>query len=337
MNIIGTILHGAHGDYYEQLCAIRILRKNMPGSKWVGFFAEEKKLKAMRHFEMDMLDEIFSAKDIEKVFVDKFFQFQINDIELREDIINKLPEKIKEKFNFSRNLKPWYIIKKHDFDNAGLGLELSAVGRAYLNDCMKLNNINPEIFHNKITIGYLWRYRPKYGAVKPYFQRSKEWIIKTKSELFKRFVEEFDAHIIVAGMKRDDCLVREISNEQREKIGFLKGEYRSKYTELKLDIPENRVTYLKALGFAAEMEIMSKCDLLIMMPSGFSEALWMKKTCPVVLVDSPLVYLLKLLWNRMPLFNNNKLSWSYYNNFVSHTEKNVYNFIQKNKLLKKRG
>lgn len=38
------------------------------------------------------------------------------------------------------------------------------------------------------------------------------------------------------------------------------------------------------------------------MPSGFSEALWIKRDAGTVLVDTPRQYLLKLLWNRMPLF-----------------------------------
>jgi hypothetical protein len=281
-----------------------------------------------------MLDEIFTAEDLTKIEVDYFYQYQIMDWELQENILKALPDYLKRKFKPGKNLKPWHAIRRHEFRKSGLQLNLSRLGNEYLPDCMSSNNINEDLFHKHFTVGYLWRHRGACDAINPLFQKSKDWVLKTKSELFRRIIEEYDAHILIAGMKKGDD--KAISEEIKNKCGFLSGEYKSKYTEYDLDLPKDRCTYLKGLGYAAEMEIMSRCDLLLMMPSGFSEALWMKKKAPVVLLDPPPVYMIKLFWNRMPLFNNLSPYFAFYNTLVPHTSDNVFKFLNKMNLLRKR-
>jgi hypothetical protein len=332
---IGTILHGALGDCYEQLCAIKQIRKKQKDTKWTGFFKDARQKLIMSHYSLDMLDEVYTAEEILSKNIDNIYQFQVKDMELQNDIINKLPGNIKSKFNLKTNIKPWQFIREHDFGKGDYSLELSDFGREFLPICMKLNGITEDTFKNKITIGYLWRYRsnPEKDAIKPYFQQSEEDILKSKSELFNALIKEFDAHIIIAGMRRN---TREGETlEVLKKYGYETGSYRDKFTERGLDIPDDKCTYLKGLGFAAEAEIMSKCDLLIMMPSGFSEVLWMMRKNPVLLIDSPPVYLLKLLYNRMPLFNNLSLKYFIYNNLTKHTTENVLKFIKSHKLIKK--
>lgn len=332
---IGTILHGALGDYYEQLCAIRAVRRAMPGTRWVGFYKDEQEFRLLRHFELDMLDEVHPAAAVADVPVDRFYQYQVRDIELQQDIISRLPDQVRNKFDQSVNLKPWHEIRRHDFSKSPMALGLSDLGKEFLPICNRLNGIDDELFKNKLTIGYLWRHRGKGAdAVKPIFQRSVEWILQTKSELFSRLVTEHNAHVIVAGMKR----VQHDEETRRilDTYGFLQGSYKGKYTEHALDIPAANVTYLKGLGFAAEMEIMDRCDLLMMMPSGFSEALWMRRRTPVVLLDPPPVYMAKIFWNRMPLFDNYAARYAWYNTVTPHTADNVVRFLTKENLLMRR-
>lgn len=328
---IGTIIHGALGDCYEQLCAIKILKERDPSPLWIAFFAIKDRMQAMQHFELDMIDELYLIDELGNVRVDEFFQFQIMDKELHENIFRHLSTDVKVKFDFSKNIKPWHYIRCHDYSKSGLELDLSEAGKAYLPVCMEKNGVDGGLFGQKLTVGFLWRYRAKTGAVKGYFQKHKDWILRTKSALFNKLIAEYDAHIFVCGMKRNDG-----HTVNDEKAVFVQGEYIAKYTNDELDVPGDHVTYLKGLGYAAEMEIISHCDISFLMPSGFSEPIWMKRMNPVLMVDPPPVYMAKMFLNRMPLFDNNKLSYAYYNTCVSHTPDNVLSFVKKHNLLPER-
>jgi hypothetical protein len=78
---------------------------------------------------------------------------------------------------------------------------------------------------------------------------------------------------------------------------------------------------------------MRRCTLCIVMASGFSEALLMKREGQTVLVDPPVHYLAKLLWNGMPLFN----PWSIRNLAFylrqPHTAKRVLKHLGARKLI----
>jgi len=332
---IGTIIHGALGDCYEQLCAIGEMKKSDSSKKWIGFFAVPNRLSAMTHFDLGMLDEIHPASLIQEVEVDRFYQFQINDMELRAEIIDPLPAGVRSKFDFATNIKPWSFVRAHDFRKSGLALSLSKAGKSYLPVCMASNEVDPHLFRDKPTVGYLWRCRGKAAYMSSWGQRSEEWILQTKSELFRRLIEGYDAHIIVAGMGKNRERIASVSESVKETGAFVQGEYLAKVTDCELDIPKANVTYLKGLGFAAEMEIMSRCDILIMMPSGFSEALWMRRTVPVIVVDPPPSYLTRLWYNRMPLFDNHRPAYAFYNTFVRHTADNVLQFLEAQKLMSK--
>jgi hypothetical protein len=321
---IGTVLHGALGDCHHQLCAIRKLKQANPNQKWIGFFAVANRLAAMEHFDLSMLDEIHLASSIPRVPVDRFHQFQVHDVELRQEVIDPLPETFKRKFDLRAHHKPWHAIREHDFSQSGLELPLSQKGRDYVPVCMEQNGIDPDVFKRKRVIGYLWRHRGVNGGREVYGQRSQSWIHRTKSELFQNLIRDLDAHLIVAGMKRD---VGRVPDGVKHEAAFVEGEYRAKFADCELDICKDRVTYLKGLGFAAEMEIMSRCHLLLMMPSGFSEPLWMRRTVPVILMDPPPMYMARIWYNRMPLFDNRRPSYALYNSFIPHTAKNVIRFL----------
>lgn len=330
---IGTIIHGALGDCYEQLCAIQEIRINTDNLRWVAFFADNNRLAAMQHYRLDMLDEIRPIEEIEDENIDIFFQFQIHDRELKDRVFDKLTERTRRKFNFKSNIKPWHYIRAHNFKKSSMSLTLSDYGREYLPICVQGNEIDVELFNKRLTIGYLWRHRGKNDAVKNYFQKPAQEILKTKSELFQRLISEFNAHIFICGMKKGAKPTTDKTVEVDRKAVFVEGEYRSKFTDLTLDIDQRHCTYMKGLGYAAEMEILSQCDLCFVMPSGFSEPLWMMKRRPVVLVDPPPVYMAKLIFNRMPLFDNLQPRFAYYNTFASHTAENILRFVIKNNML----
>jgi hypothetical protein len=253
------------------------------------------------------------------------------DPELQCNVIAKFDNVLRNRFDFKNNIKPWDIIKKHNFSKNSLELKLSVGGLQYLSECEKINGVDQNVFLKKKTVGYLWRHRASNEAVDPFGQRTKEWILETKSALFRQLIKDYNAHIIIAGMGRKDS-VSDLKNAL-DVSGFLPGEYKIKYTDSSLDLPQESCTYLKGIGYAAEIEIMSRCDLLLMMPSGFSEILWMKQKNPVLLLDSPPAYLLKLMRYRMPFFNNNKFNYFCFNNFTKHTARNVVFFIRGEGLL----
>lgn len=335
MKIIGTIIHGALGDCYEQLCSIQILReKQFQGTKWIAFFKDERDMKYMLHYDLSMVDEVYMCDRMSDVHVDEYFQFQVKDGELVKDIFSHLPKTLLEKFDLETVIKPWHVIRGHDFSRKGIALGLSRTGADYYPFCVKENGIDESMFRQKMTVGYLWRYRDSHDAINPVLQRSKAWIMKTKQALFKYLIDTYDAHIIVAGMKR-------VSHDpdtagMLEKYGFHKGSYNHKCSPDVFDLPENNVTYLKGLGFAEEIKIFSQCSVALTMPSGFSEVLWMRRENPVFVMDPPPVYLAKLFWNRMPLFFNNRVKHFAFNNLLPHNRAVVTAFLKDQHVLPRR-
>lgn len=329
---IGTILHGAYGDVYEQALSISLLKAQCNSSdKFIAFFSRQDRLKAFSHFKFDMFDEIYAIDDIESVPIDSFYQYQINDIELKMDILKHLSNDVMKKFNLTINYLPWKTLKKHDFIRKPLSIVLSGHGIEHYQRLLDKHDLSSKYRHCKLSIGYLWRYRSRHGAVKPYFQKSKNWIIQSKSELFNLLIEKHNAHIVIAGMNAGENTNSQ-SKDQKD-AGVLLGEIEAKFANDTLDIPAENVTYLSGDGYGSEMEIIANTDIQIVMPSGFSEPLWMRNGMRTLLVDPPPVYLLKLLKYRMPLFDNTDVAMFYYNNLKKHTARTVYKELRRRKLL----
>jgi len=323
---VGTIIHGAYGDCYEQICAIRLLKKKR-NDRWLCFFAEKNRLEAFRQFDLSVFDAVFGAEDIENVHVDEFFQFQVLDKELNDNILSKLSFEILAKFDFKNNNLPWLFLRNHNYQSDPMYLELSPQGKEIYPDVIRRNEVDECLFENSFTVGYLWRYRKPGGAINPMLQRAAEWIVETKSALMNKLIKEKGAHVFVCGMNKtlitdpEEAVIKANS-------GVVAGEYKSKYSLETLDIPKEHCTYMRGLSYACEMEIMSKCDILLMMPSGFSEPLWMRTPRTVLMTDPPPSYLLKIFYRRMPWFNNRSLDCFVYNNLVPHTANNVYTFLK---------
>jgi hypothetical protein len=334
---IGTIIHGALGDCYEQLLVLRLLKAQHPKWSFVGFFATLDRMTAMKHFELDMLSEVHGADRLVDVPVDEYFQMQVHDGELRELVLNRLPYSVRSRFDLATNHKPWTYLRRHDFRKSGLKLELSLKGRDHYRICLGINGIDVSLFGRKPTVGFLWRYRDPGGAISAFGQRDRRTLMAEMSRLFNRIIRQYDAHIFVCGMAREESTaVSEQLAAVRAAAGVLTGEVNAKYAKESLEIPEDRCTYLRGLGYAVEMEIMAQCDLLLLMPSGFSEPLWMRRDVPVMLVAPPPNYLLKLLWNRMPLFGCNQIRGLCYNAFVGNSPAGIWQCLVREKSVRVR-
>ena len=158
---VGTILHGALGDCYEQILCVEKYKERLPGTSMIAFFASENRYKSFRHFDISVFDEIYLAKDIEIVDVDEFYQFQIRDVELQEEVIAKLAFSHRKNFDLKKNILPWKILRRHDFEKRPLSLRLSRRGLQYLKKTKVINNVNDSLFENNFVVGFLWRYRKK--------------------------------------------------------------------------------------------------------------------------------------------------------------------------------
>jgi len=247
------------------------------------------------------------------------------------EVLDKLSDSVMDRFDTTVNYLPWKILKTHDFKQSPLTLTLSESGNEHYERLLAKHDLPLKYSHTQLRVGYLWRYRSRHGAVKPYFQKDKEWIIKSKSELFNHLIEKHNAHIVVAGMNVAHS-TKEASKD-KDDAGVLLGEISAKFANETLDIPDEHVTYLCGDGYASEMEVIANTDIQIVMPSGFSEPLWMRNGKRTLLVDPPPVYLLKLLKYRMPLFDNTGVPTIYYNNLKSHTSAAVYKELQRRQLL----
>src|SRR5580692_1212169 len=84
---VGSILHGAYGDYYEQMVCLRHLKRLFPHVKLILFFATESRQTELQVFDLSFADEVHPAADICNVPVDQFLQFQIRDRELNDIIL----------------------------------------------------------------------------------------------------------------------------------------------------------------------------------------------------------------------------------------------------------
>jgi hypothetical protein len=116
------------------------------------------------------------------------------------------------------------------------------------------------------------------------------------------------------------------TEENRERID-------RKFTEKRLDLDTRHCTYLKGLSWGLELEIIRRCSLCVVMASGFSEALWMKRQGATVMVDTPPDYVAKLLWNRMPFFNLFHPSELYFQLRQPHTADRVLRYLKRRTFL----
>jgi hypothetical protein len=329
MKRIGSIIHGALGDCYEQLLCLQKYKATHGNNiSLIGFFAVESRYRAFLHYDLSLFDEIYSAEKIGHVAIDSYYQFQFRDEELQPDVISKLSPSELIKFDVTTNLLPWHILKTHNYRASPLSLILSIKGQEYLAFVKEIHGI---IEDNKKKVGFLWRHRNK--GLNSSGQYPKHIIKNNISEVMNYFVKEHNAHIYVCGMGAGNLSELDCYQRVVDEGGIALGEHKWKFDPELLDIEEKSVTYLMGTGYAAEMEIMSQCDILVMMPSGFSEPLWMRNPGKVVMVYPPFEYLLKLWKHRVPFFDNDTFSGKWFNSFTFHSSKNIHKRLRTKKLL----
>ena len=319
---IGTILHGAYGDYYEQMVAWRYLKQQNPNIELVVFYANDLRMQELAVYDHSFADEVHPRSALVSVPVDRFFQFQVLDQELQDETISPLPDEIKSQIDLQTNNKPWTYVKRAWKESPELcDLPLSSLGEQRLPVIQEQNQIPEELFENHFTVGFLWRYRTAGGAISEAGQTPIEVLLEERSALFRKLMEEHNAHILVCGMgiKTTDA------NRDRTD---------NKYDSYQLDLPEENVTYLQGLSWALELEIIRRCSLGVMMASGFSEALWLKNQGKrIIAVDTPQHYLKKVVWNRVPFFDMLQPREFAFQLRQPHTAERVYNRLTRKNLL----
>ena len=290
---LGSIVHGAYGDYYEQMLCLKAHKALHPATTLVLFFATSARMRELEVFDLGFADEVHLATQLPHVSVDRFLQFQVRDPELQADVLAPLDPSLRARIDDGVHRRPWTWLRTLDLRDPRTHIGLSDGGRARMPELMRQEGLDETLFETTPTVGFLWRYRRRGGAIAPWLQASEAVVLATKSELLRRLQTEHGAHVIVAGMD----LVR--TEENRERVD-------AKFTDKRLELDETACTYLKGLSWGLELEVMRRCSLCLVMPSGFSEALWMLRSGPTQLVDSPPVYTLKAVWHRMPFFGLNR-------------------------------
>jgi len=284
-----SILHGAYGDYYEQAVCLKDFRLKHPDARLKLFAAAPNRLAELRALDFSWADCFELWTEMPHHQIDKFYQFQVGDEELRNKVLRNLPPDILRNLDVKQNLLPWHYLRSILPLAPEQQLGLSDLGRSALPSLMQENGIGPEVFERP-TIGFLWRHRGAGGAVKATFQSDAAQLVAKYSRIFRRLIDAYGYHVLICGMK----VSRTPENIYR---------IDAKYPEFGLDLPPASCTHLKGLSWALELEILNRCTVCVANPSGFSEALWIKRGAGVVLMDPPPHYLAKALWHRVPLFN----------------------------------
>ncbi len=296
---IGSILHGAYGDYYEQLLCLKQYKRTHPRDRLVLLFESPGRLQELRVFDLSFADEIHSAGDLAAVAptIDRYQQYQVRDSELRANLLEPNRALFADKLDWATNHKPWTTMRSIDFRDPTNDVGLSDLGSERLPQCLRDNQVDEEQLQKGVTVGFLWRYRAPGAdaAVSSALLPSEEEVRRSKSELLRELQTRYGAHALVCGMSV------KVTDENRARVD-------NKFSDQKLDLDPAHATYLRGLSWGLELEILRRCSICIVMPSGFSEALWIKRLNSrrwpdVCLVDAPPHYLAKLAFNRMRLFD----------------------------------
>lgn len=321
MTTLGSILHGAYGDYYEQMLGLKYWKRRHPHDRLVLFFASESRLREMSVFDMSFADEVHLASAIGSVAVDRWFQYQVRDGELIEEVLEPKREFL-QNLDRDRLNKPWATLRRLNFREPETHVGLSDLGRERLPQCFRDNGIDEALFEKEFTVGFLWRYRPPTVSAQFKHRMPEQVVRQTKSELLSELVERWGARVLVCGMNL------KVTDENRTRID-------NKYSDRELDLDSSRVTYLKGLSWGLELEILCRCSLCIVMPSGFSEALWIKRYNKggVCLVDAPPQYLLRALYNRVPMFNLTSPRELFFQIRRPHTKERVLRYLLRRGML----
>jgi len=309
---VGSILHGAYGDYYWQATCLKLLAQRNPAVRIRLYGAAPARMEALRQFDLSFADSFEPWQALlGGPAPDEFLQYQVQDPDLTRDVLGQLPPEILARLDrqrnrvFYRDLRPHWPLGPKD------RLRLSPAGLQETERVMRACGLGPDFFARRPTLAFLWRYRRSTSAISPLLQPPEEECVRKYSEAFGRLIENYDCHVLATGMK----LVTDDTNRKRVD---------AKFATYGLDLPPERCTYLKGLGWAADLEILSRCTVAAGMASGFSEALDAHRGGGVLLLDPPIVYALKMLKYRIRLFGHMEARGSWWIWSRHHTADRIY-------------
>lgn len=286
---VGSILHGAYGDYYEQSLCLKHFAGTHPGLCLRLFFASESRMEELRVLDYGFAEHVGLWDTIPDHDIGEFHQFQGHDPELQRDVLTGLPESIVTAVTRGGRHSPWKELRTLLPLRPEQMIGLSDDGHQRMKAVMEQNGLSDHVFARP-TLGVLWRYRRKGGYISPIFLPPAEQMVKKYSAVLQRLIDEFDCNVLVCGMKI------KTTDENRVRTD-------NKFPEYGLDLPEKRCFHLKGLSWPLEMMILSRCTVCACHTSGFTEALWINRPHGVILMDPPLAYTVRLLAYRMPFFN----------------------------------
>ncbi|MCI2282216.1 hypothetical protein L3081_00880 [Colwellia sp. MSW7] len=196
---IATILHGAYGDYFEQLLCIVDLAEKYSHHNFLLFFANPYRMEEFLKLDLSFAFKAALSTEIEQNEIDYFYQFQVLDAELKEEVLATLKPDTLKKFDLENNLLPHiYMNTMQAKKQKRFSLPFSLSGQKSYTE---IKAHLPADFFDKKTIGFMWRYRSANGAVNPMFMPD-ENTLKTKySEILEKAITRWNCNVLVAGMK----------------------------------------------------------------------------------------------------------------------------------------
>jgi hypothetical protein len=286
---IGSILHGAYGDYYWQATSLKRMAERNPDIRLCLFSAAPTRRLVLQKLDLSFAECFLPWEQIPSTPVDEFLQYQVFDSELQHDVLAHLPAAVLAKIDRTRNRIFWDDLRGILPLKPSQRLQLNAEGRQEVRLAMAEYGIPEDLFRTRKTVAFVWRFRFAGGAVHPLGQPPAEVLVEKYSRVFQRLIRDFDCHVLITGMK----LVADDSNRYRVD---------GKYASFGLDLPAASCTYLRGRNWVADLDILSRCTAAAVMSSGMSEALDTHRGGGAILMDPSLHYVLLLLKYRVALF-----------------------------------
>lgn len=313
--IVASILHGAYGDYYEQALCLKHYQQSNPGVRLRLYAESQSRLRELSVLDFSFAEcfEHWPKLQEEKEQPDRFFQFHAQDAEFQESVIQHLDPALRAKIDTNQHLLPWRYLRGILPRSENGQLTISAHGHDRLPEVLSGNGINASDL-SSLSISFLWRQRKTSSAIKPYFQQSPEALVEKYSRVFNRLIKDFGCKVFICGMN----VVTDDSNRHRVD---------AKFASFGLDLPANSSVHLKGLSWALELELMLRTTISCGHPSGFTEALDIRRPGFVTLVDPQPHYVLKMMKHRMPFFGNGTIPGTIHNLRFQQSEQYIYNTL----------